>query len=63
MTTKTEWRRALARDEDALSRTHAAIATLRAGGTVENLTLPNALRSAGALAACIDNKRRLIATL
>lgn len=57
------WTEALAADEAQLRKAESDLATIRAGGTVENLRPENAERIVEMIRACIANKRTLIEKL
>jgi len=57
---RAEWRHALRADQAALARMRRNLATLRAGGHVENLTVRGAQHVIRALRAVIANKRKLL---
>lgn len=62
-TTRAEWERALKADEANLQRLNKDIAALKAGKSVENLTMKGALQTKAGLEAVIANKKELLSKL
>lgn len=60
---RSQWQKALKKDEADLASVREAIKTLRGGGEVQNLTLTNALEVERALEQVIANKQRMIKKL